>query len=103
MKDNSKEMRHLYDQWLESKMSRASYCRQQELKYTAFQYWVKKFRKEDKPVPASSQEKGFSRISITEPINSGPSQQPTTILILPSGARLEFFSPVEASFLKSLL
>jgi transposase-like protein len=98
MKDTSKEMRHLYDQWLGSKMSRASFCKQHGLKYTAFQYWVKKFRKEDKPASASSQVNGFSRISITESVDLRKTPQPTIVLTFPSGARLEFFSPVEVSF-----
>jgi transposase-like protein len=101
--NNKKKMRQLYEDWLSGSMSKASFCRQHEINYTTFHYWVKKFRKADKPVSASSQGKGFSRISITESVNSEKSQQPTTVLILSSGARLEFFSPVEASFLKSLL
>jgi transposase-like protein len=104
MKANNKEkMRHLYEDWLSCNMSKALFCRQHKIHYTTFYYWVKKFQAEETSAPASFQDKGFSRISITEPASSAQVLQPAAVLIFPSGARLEFFSPLEASFLKSLL
>lgn len=103
MKDNSKEMRQLYDQWFSGSISKALFCRQHKIKYTTFHYWVKKFRKEDSISPTCSQDNGFSRISITESTASDQSKLPAAVLTFPSGIRLEFFSPVEASYLKKLL
>lgn len=96
-------MRQLYEDWLTGNMSKASFCRQHKIHYTTFHYWVKKFRREESSVPTSCQGKGFSRISITEPVASVQDLQPTSVLIFPSGVRLEFFTPVAGSFLKSLL
>ena len=103
MKDNSKEMRQLYDQWLSGSINKALFCRQHKINYTTFHYWVKKFRKEDALSPACFQDKGFSRIPITEPTVSDQSILPSAVLTFPSGIRLEFFFPVEASYLKKLL
>lgn len=103
MKDNSKEMRRLYDQWLSGSNSKALFCRQHKLKYTTFHYWVKKFGREDSLSSACFPDKGFSRISIAESTSSDKSILPAAVLTFPSGTRLEFFSPVEASYLKKLL
>lgn len=103
MNDNSKEMRQLYDQWISGKITKALFCRQHKIGYTTFHYWVKKFRKEDLLIPPCSQDNGFSRISIEETGASGQSVQPSTVVTYPSGLRLEFFSPVEALYLKKLL
>lgn len=103
MKDNSKDMRQLYEQWLTSNISKALFCRQQKIHYTTFHYWVKKFRNEDQANPGFPQDNGFSRISVTEPEHLNPNPLPFTVLTYPSGFRLEFFSAVEASYLKKLL
>lgn len=92
-------MRHLYDQWLNSEVSKASFCREHKLHYSTFHYWIKKFAQEDSP----GQDNGFSRISFTQPLVSGQELRPSAVLTFPSGERLEFFTPVEASYLKSLL
>jgi hypothetical protein len=97
-------MRHLYDQWLSSKVSKASFCRQHELHYTTFHYWIKKFIQEDSPIATLGQDNGFSRISISEPLIAADQHtHPSAVLNFPSGVRLELFMPMDASFIKSLL
>lgn len=97
-------MRHLYDQWLSSKASKASFCRQHELHYTTFHYWIKKFTREDSPVATPGQDNGFSRISISEPLIAADQEpRPSAVLSFPSGVRLEIFMPMDACFIKSLL
>jgi transposase-like protein len=103
MRDHSKKMRRLYQDWLTGNMSKASFCRQHKIKYSTFHYWIKKLSKEDSPAVASFQENGFSQISISEPIATSHSLQPSAVLTFPSGVRLELFAPLEAGFLKSLL
>ncbi len=103
MKDNSKEMRQVYDQWLNGSINKALFCRQHKINYATFQYWVKKFRKEDALSPGCSQDNGFSRISIAESPACDASILPVCALTFPSGIRVEFFSAVEASYLKKLL
>lgn len=103
MNDNSKEMRQLYDQWLSGKVTKALFCRQHKIGYSTFHYWAKKFRKIDSLSPPSPQDNGFSRISIEGTGATGQSVQPSTVVTYPSGLRLEFFSPVEAWYLKKLL
>lgn len=86
-------MRHLYDQWLNSEVSKASFCREYHLHYTTFHYWIKKFSQEDSPKVSPGQHNGFSQISFPQPHVSEQDHLHSAVLTFPSGERLEFLPP----------
>ena len=100
-KHHQKDMYRFYQEWLSGTMSIKSYCQQKGIKHSTFHYWLKKFRQQD--LSSTAEDKGFSRISISSSISLAQNQQPSAVLSFPSGVRLEFFMPVEPSFLKELL
>ena len=99
--DNTPQMRSYYDQWLSSGLSRALFCKQHQLSYTVFGYWVKKFRKDDAPGLAPLPKAGFTALCFSP--DSAISQAPLMVLTFPSGVRLEVFSAVESAVLTSLV
>lgn len=54
-------------QWQTSKLSQASYCRQQALHPDQFSYWKCKFLANGEPV-ASETKTGFARVQVAAPV-----------------------------------
>ncbi len=84
------QMEQHYQRFQESKLSRPAFCKVEGLAYAQFCYWCKRLAKEK---PASS----FTQLTLPA------SPTPLMVLELAGQARLEFYSPVEASFLRALL
>lgn len=94
-------MRKLYDQWHAQGISKQAFCKQNGIVYHTFNYWVKKFGKEN--LIAAAPTRGFSQISIQEPELSEQNQHVLAAITFPSGARMELFGPLDASFVKKLI
>ena len=70
MKNQDKNMHPHVEAWKKSGISMAAYAKSIGMQKAAFEYWVKKFRKEQKKadvgfveiLPASSQQKGRTRL-----------------------------------------
>jgi hypothetical protein len=99
MKPDTEQMLRLYDQWRSEGISKQSFCNQNGLGYHKFNYWVKKFRNANADRVVAG--KGFSRIAIQSEL-SQPHRQALATLIFASGARLELFAELDASFIKEL-
>jgi hypothetical protein len=84
------QMEQYYQRFQQSKLSRPAFCKVEGLAYSQFCYWCKRFAK-DKPT------RGFTQLTLPT------SPAPLMVLELEGKARLEFYSPVEASFLRALL
>ena len=94
MKQRSNEnMRQLYDQWQSSGLSMKAFSKQHNITPTTFYYWVKKFNKENIATPGTVDKKGFSQLQVTGPLSSGE-QKALTVIVFPSGIRLELNFPV---------
>jgi hypothetical protein len=84
------QMEQYYQRFQQSKLSRPAFCKVEGLAYAQFCYWCKRLGKEKRP-------SGFTQVTLPA------SATPLMVLELAGQARLEFYSPVEASFLRTLL
>lgn len=84
------QMAHLYQRFLASNLSRPAFCQAEGLAYAQFCYWCKRLAKDKRPA-------GFAQLTLPA------SPTPVMILDLAGKGRLEFYSPVEAHFLRELL
>ena len=57
MKNETEKMRKLYDQWQTQGISKQAFCNHNGMGYHKFNYWVKKFRRENVPIAAPT--RGF--------------------------------------------
>lgn len=82
--------------WEQSGLGQMEYCRQKGLVFSQFNYWVRKLR--PKPEPSG----GFVAIKVKRehPDHRG---KPALELVLPGGARVNFYHPVDPAFIKSIL
>ena len=101
MKNETEKMRELYDQWQTQGISKQAFCNQNGMGYHKFNYWVKKFR--HKNVAPAVPTRGFSLIPVQKPDVIEQNQQVLAAITFPSGARIELFGSLEASFIKKLI
>jgi hypothetical protein len=86
----------LIEVWKKGEQSQQQFCKQKELDYHQFQYWLRRYKQAQGLI--SEQKPAFSRITFREAIKA------TTLeLVYPDGRKLIFHEPVEASFLRALL
>jgi hypothetical protein len=82
--------------WQKSGLGQMEYCRQNQLVFSRFNYWVRKLRQKEEPGA------GFLTIKLKK--DSGHhSTKPALELVLPGGARVNFYHPVDPAFIKSIL
>lgn len=93
-------MQRLFELWQSSGLSKVAFCRQNGIVSSTFHYWIKKFRQDELSL-SGSVSSGFSQIPV-QPTAVTPDHQASVVINFPSGIRVEFFCPVEASFLKDL-
>lgn len=101
MKNEIEKMRDLYDQWQAQGISKQAFCNQNGMGYHKFNYWVKKFR--HKNVATTSPTRGFSPISVPQPELVGQDQHVLAAITFSSGARIELFGSLDASFIRKLI
>jgi hypothetical protein len=65
MKNATKKMRELYDQWQTQGISKQAFCNSNGIEYHQFYYWIKKFRRND--VTTVMPIRGFSQKSVQQP------------------------------------
>ena len=82
--------------WRQSGLGQMEYCRQNQVVFSRFNYWVRKLRQKEEPGA------GFVTIKLKkEPGHY--SAKPALELVLPDGSRVNFYHPVDAAFIKSIL
>lgn len=95
-------MRELYDQWQTQGISKQAFCNQNGMGYHKFNYWIKKFR--HKNVTPVVPTRGFSQIPVQQSdVVIDQNQQALAAITFPSGARIELFGSLDASFIKKLI
>ena len=92
----SLQMEDLYKKFKSSGLSRQQFCKRENLTYTTFGYWIKKYEI-SKGVPS------FKELVVPVAVQSVQSDFPELIVEFPSGAKLRLFSLVDSGWLKSLL
>ena len=95
---DSKKMRVLYERWIISGESKSIFSSKYGLRFSTFNYWIKKFQTVNEP--ASNNSKGFSQLAV-QGITVG-SRQAVAIINFPSGINVELCFPVSAMYLKEL-
>jgi hypothetical protein len=101
MKNETEKMRDLYDQWQTQGISKQAFCNRNGMGYHKFNYWVKKFRRTNSASVVSAG--GFSQIPVQQPDLIEQNQQALAAITFPSGARIELFGSLDASFIKKLI
>lgn len=87
----------LIEIWKQSGKSQQEFCREKELDYHQFQYWLRRYKQtHEAPLPDS----GFTQVKL-KPQNV--SMASFIELVFPDGRKVVFHQPVEAAFLRSLL
>jgi hypothetical protein len=89
--ENENKMRLLYEKMVKSSLSRKQFCKAENLSYTTFGYWVKKFE---------------SRSSFKEVIVSSPAPVQRAMEVeveFPTGVKLRSSTLPDAAWLKSLM
>lgn len=74
------EMRYHIQAWQQCKQSQQEYCRENNLTYHKFIYWLSKFRRKQNPI-----EQAFIPVQIEQPVHSSPTELE---IAYPNGVRL---------------
>ena len=83
------------ESWKNSGQSQQDFCKTENLAYSVFHYWFKKYRGQE----ATSTSPAFVPVHI----KSMQSGSPLAELIFPDGRRVNFYQSIDASFLRTLL
>lgn len=95
---DNKKMQSLYEEWLDSGKSRASFAKAHGIAANTFNYWINKFRRSSLVKKTSS----FNELLVEAPILVN-SNHPTAVIYFPSGVKIELYHQPEVSFLKELV
>lgn len=96
-------MQAAYERYKQSNLSRKTFCQKEGLVVSQFVYWIKRFEKASKKEPAFKELLPMEPLPLATPGGVTSFTRPMMVLDLLGKARLEFYAPVEASFLRSLL
>ena len=88
----------LIDVWKGSGRTQQEFCREKELDYNKFQYWLRKYKTAHGQAKEESSP-GFVRVKVKEVEKIFGRVE----LVYPDGRKLIFHDSVEASFLRSLM
>ena len=87
----------LIEVWKQGGQSQQEFCKEKDLDYHQFQYWLRRYKQANGVVV--EQKPSFSRIQMS----SDSSKVSSMEVLYPDGKRIIFHQPVDASFLRSLL
>jgi hypothetical protein len=88
----------LIEIWKQSNHSQQEFCREKELDYHQFQYWLRRYKRVNESRSEVSPP-GFTQVRIKERVVNSAAVE----LVFPDGRKLVFHQPVDAAFLRSLL
>jgi hypothetical protein len=97
-KGNQQQMFDRILQWQRSGLSQKAWCKQNDITYSSFHYWYKRFRSQH---PNKKQVTGEGFVELL--VQDRSSGTPWCELILAHGQRLSFHQPIPAEFIRSLL
>lgn len=94
-KNNQQQMFEAITRWQQSGLAQKTWCEQNNMAYSSFHYWYRRFRKQH---PAEDLKTAVGFVQLVSPTYSVWCE-----VSLPSGTKLCFHQPLPASFLKSLV
>jgi hypothetical protein len=86
------------EQWQRSGVSQKAWCAENNVPYSVFHYWYRRFRNLH---PENEQGAANSFVQIKVPNHL--SGTPWCELVLPNGQKLFFYQPIAVEFIRSLL
>lgn len=89
----------MIESWKASGLSQAQYCKEHQIALSNFSYWFKKYRSAGGNEPTKG---SFVELKVKRPTGL-PSSSVVMDLVLSDGRRLNFYQPVDASYLRELL
>lgn len=99
-KNRQEEMYLAIELWQESGLSQRAYCKQEGLTRSSFEYWLKKYRREDNQRRSSNIPNTFIPVEIS-PAQAIPSGH--IHITYPNGIRVSCPVGIPATMLKTLL
>ena len=97
-RQDEKEMKMLYLEWMDSGKSRAGFATEKGILRTTFYYWVSKFCKQE-ILPSGN--RGFSLLALGDN-PPAPSGRAVACIKYPSGVSVELYEGVTAGFIREL-
>jgi len=85
----------LIEAWKESGQSQISFCKEKNIAYHRFHYYLKKYNERTQPSDGSL----FSQVNVPPSNFGGGSIE----VVYPDGRKVIFHQPIEVSFLRNLL
>ena len=92
---------HFFDNiihWQQSGLSQKAWCEENNMAYSVFHYWYRRFRNQQRANEADAKDR-FVHLKVQD----YPTDKPWCELILTSGQRLCFHQPVPVDFIRNLL
>jgi len=87
----------LIEVWKKGEQSQREFCKEKDLDYNQFQYWLRRYKQANGIV--SKPRASFARIKVPVGLSTASSME----LVYPDGKRIIFHQPVDPTFLRSLL
>lgn len=88
----------LIEIWRSGNLTQQEFCRQKDLDYQRFHYWLKKYKLSRGELKSGKVAPSFVKVDLSSMATTGVIE-----LCLPDGRKLIFHQPVEVGFLRSLL
>jgi hypothetical protein len=86
----------LIEVWKNGDQTQQDFCKEKELDYQQFQYWLRRYKQTVEP---NSSQSPFTQVKVrTQPVSTGALE-----LVFPDGRKLIFHQPVDAAFVRSLI
>jgi hypothetical protein len=85
----------LIEIWKKGEQSQQEFCKEKDIDYNQFQYWLRRYKQLNSPGESIS---GFTQIKLKSPVSNGSVE-----LIFPDGRKLIFHQPVDGTLVRSLL
>jgi hypothetical protein len=95
---NQQQMFNSIEQWQRSGVSQKAWCAENNVPYSVFHYWYRRFRNLH-PENKQAATDGFVQIKVQD----HSSGIPWCELVLTNGQRILFQQPVAAAFIRSIL
>ena len=98
LSSNQQQMFDSIGQWQRSGLSQKAWCEQNNITYSSFHYWYRRFRNQQ---PGNKPVTGDDFVQLL--VQDRSSGSPWCELELGKGQKLLFHQPVSAAFIRSLL
>jgi hypothetical protein len=85
--------------WQQSGLTQKAWCEKNDMAYSRFHYWYKRYRREELRDARDQEGSRFVPLMVESPPTAGTWCE----LLLPEGKKLSFHQAVSAEFLRSLI